>query len=232
MDTIPIHYRFRLADGSQREFQVTLDADTVDIVDEPPADPPPWAALTFHQCPHCPLSPDTDPQCPLALRLVDIVEGLGHVVSHDTVHVEVVTPERRVSQETSAQRASSSLMGLVMASSGCPRLAPFRPMARFHLPLASQAETTYRATSMYMLAQYFVIREGRPPDLDMEGLAAIYNDVSVVNTCIADRLREAATSDSHLNAVVLLDTYAQTLPMLIEDSLDNLRPLFAPYVDR
>ena len=81
-----------------------------------------------------------------------------------------------------------------------------------------------------MLAQYFVARAGGAPDLDMDGLAAIYHDVSIVNNCVADRLRYAAESDSHLNAVVLLDTYAQTLPMLIEESLEDLRPLFAAHL--
>jgi hypothetical protein len=39
-----------------------------------------------------------------------------------------------------------------------------KPMARFHLPLASEEETIYRATTMYLLAQYF-LREVRSPRL-------------------------------------------------------------------
>ena len=43
-------------------------------------------------------------------------------------------------------------------------------MAQFHLPLANDSETIYRAASMYLLAQYFLKREGRDADLEIEGL--------------------------------------------------------------
>ena len=49
-----------------------------------------------------------------------------------------------------------------------------------------------------------------------------------VNAGLAERLREATHEDSTLNAVVLLDVFAKTLPMVIEESLEELRHLFAP----
>ena len=57
-----------------------------------------------------------------------------------------------------------------MATSGCPHMDFFKPMARFHLPLANAEETVYRATSMYLLAQYFLQREGKEADMELEGL--------------------------------------------------------------
>ena len=45
-------------------------------------------------------------------------------------------------------------------------------MARFHLPLASSAETIYRSVSMYFMAQYFLAKEGKEPDLELEGIDA------------------------------------------------------------
>src|SRR5690606_40128032 len=65
----------------------------------------------------------------------------------------------------SAQQALASLMGLVMASSGFPKTAVFRPMARFHLPFSSESETAYRVAAMYLVAQHFAHRDGAPSDL-------------------------------------------------------------------
>jgi hypothetical protein len=120
-------------------------------------------------------------------------------------------------------------MGLIIATSGCPHTAFFRPMARFHLPLATEAETLYRAVSMYLLAQYFLKNEGRPADLDLAGLKNIYANVGIVNRAVADRIRNATKKDSAINALVLLDVFTMALPFAIEDSLQDLRYLFTPY---
>ena len=47
-----VQYVFGLPDGSTRSFSVEVGPDRVD---SGPAEPPPWAALDFHKCPHCPL---------------------------------------------------------------------------------------------------------------------------------------------------------------------------------
>ncbi|HKJ07570.1 MAG TPA: hypothetical protein VKA76_00635, partial [Gammaproteobacteria bacterium] len=143
-----------------------------------------------------------------------------------TVH----TPERTVTTNTTLQRGLSSLVGLVLATSGCPHAAFFRPMARFHLPLADENETIYRATSMYLLAQYFVHREGREADLGLSGLTAIYNDVQTINRALAERLRVACEQDAPVNAVVLLDVIAKAMPLTIGSQLAELRHLFRAYL--
>lgn len=121
-------------------------------------------------------------------------------------------------------------MGLVIASSGCPHTAFFKPMARFHLSLSNGEETAYRVTSMYLLSQYFMKKEGKQADFSLQGLTQLYENVQQVNCAIAERLRAASEADSVLNAIVILDTYAQTVPYMIEDSLDNIRYLFFPYL--
>ncbi len=55
--------------------------------------------------------------------------------------------------ETTAQQAMSSVLGLIMATAGCPWTDRLRPMARFHLPFASDAETLYRSISMFLLSR-------------------------------------------------------------------------------
>ena len=121
------------------------------------------------------------------------------------------------------------MMGLIIATCGCPHTTFFKPMARFHLPLASEQETIFRATSMYLLAQYYLNKEYRIADFEFEGLGRIYDDMQIVNFAIAERLRTATLTDSSINAVVLLDSYAQALPLAIDKSLEGIRHLFTPF---
>ena len=123
------------------------------------------------------------------------------------------------------------MMGLVIATSGCPHAAFFKPMARFHLPLASKVETIFRATSMYLLAQYFLKNAGKCADFELEGLSQIYANMQIINMAVAERLRAATKTDSSVNAIVILDCYAKSLPFAIEKSLEDVRYLFSPFLN-
>jgi len=230
MKTLTTRYQFTLADEFQEVCEVRLDPQNLDLLSDPPLQGRPWTHLSFHQCANCPLTALDHPHCPIALQLCHIVERFDHMLSFDQIHVEVVTEERTVSQLTTVQRGIGSLMGLIIATCGCPHAAFFKPMARFHLPLASGEETLYRATSMYLLAQYFVRKEGRQADLELDGLTRIYHNIHIVNTAIAERLRAAAERDSTVNAIVMLDMYALALPRAIEESLQDIRHLFTPFL--
>ncbi len=223
-----IEYTFILPGERTEVFEVTLDADGQQKA--PTGYLPDWTRLEFNQCPNCPLNPDDSPHCPIAAQLADLVQRLDEVVSFDQIDLEIKTDERTVSQHTSAQQGASALMGLIMATSGCPNTAYFRPMARFHLPLASEQETFYRSASMYLLAQYYRRKAGQEPDFRLDGLRRIYEIVQVVNRHIAKRLRAAAKTDSAVNAVVLLDMFALVFPDAIEESLDDIRGLFRPFL--
>lgn len=231
MEDISLTYSFTLEDGSQEVFELTLDAVTLELKSGPPADLPPWTELGFHQCPSCPLESDTTPHCPAAAHLVGLIQGFARVLSHEKVRVEVVTENRTIISERAAQEAISSLMGLIMAVSGCPHTSFFRPMARFHLPFATEVETAYRAASMYLLAQYFAQRAGKDSDPELEGLLNIYKQVRDVNGAFVERLRAATEADSAINAIVVLDMLALNLPMAIGNSLEQLRHLFEPFLD-
>jgi hypothetical protein len=224
-----IQYRFTLTDDSQEIFNIELDSATLSLLAPLPARKPSWTKLEFHQCPHCPLKPETDPFWPLAVSLVNIVNRFDGWLSYDKVHLDVLTDERSISEDTTVQRGIGSLMGLVIATSGCPHTAFFKPMAKFHLPLASTEETIYRATSMYLLAQYFMKREGQSAELELDGLQVIYRNMQTVNAAILGRLRSATETDSSVNAVIVLDIYAKTVEVLIEKSLKSIRHLFDSY---
>lgn len=231
MKTRKLTYLFKLADDQEEVFRLVLDGETLDLIEPRNESLPEWARLDFHKCPHCPLESETSPYCPLAASISGVVNQFRNIISYDEIFLQVETDERVVSQKTTAQRALGSFMGVVMAVSGCPHTGYFKPMARFHLPLASEEETIYRSTSMYLLAQYFKFREEGKADFSLKGLETIYKNISIVNTFIVDRLRGASKTDSSVNAIVMLDIYARIMPYVIEDSLEDIRYLFAHYLD-
>ena len=229
MNMIVINYCFRFPDNSREEFKLELNPLNLELTGNIPQSLPEWTKLDFHQCPHCPLDVGTDPYCPLAANIVNIVLRFNGLISYDKIWVDVITQERRITQYTTAQKAISSMMGFVIATCGCPHTAFFKAMGRFHLPLASNEETLFRATSMYLLAQYFLKMEGRPAKLELEGLTKLYRNMQIVNVAIATRLRSTSISDSSINAIVILDNFAKSLPHAIEKSLKDLRHLFLPF---
>jgi hypothetical protein len=222
-DDARIRYRFDLPDGTQRTFEFNFRGADFLLTNPPPANPPFWTELAFSQCANCPLNAALHPHCPPALQMADAVEKLKVLVSFDTVTVTVAQAERTVSAETSAQQALSSVLGLIMATAGCPWTDRLRPMARFHLPFASEAETVYRSVSMYLLA-----RELHPSGA-LAGFAALeslYENLHAVNRDMSRRLGAATRTDPAQNAIALLDVYTTLLPAAIANSLEELKPLF------
>ena len=208
MEDIFIHYFFTLEDSTKVDFKLQIGGCDFLLRNETLKKVPEWAILSFNQCPHCTIDNTVNQYCPLAINIVEIVEKFAKLTSFDYMHVDVVTVDRTISKDTTAQHAISSLIGLVIATSGCPHTAFLKPMARFHLPLSSEEETIYRAGSMYMLAQYYRYHKGKDTDFDMNGLVLLYDKLQVVNTSLAKRLRAAIERDSSVNAVILLDLFA------------------------
>ena len=230
MSTYQIQYRITLPDGKVEVFDLNFDSQTIDLLNNIPEKLPEWTNLEFEQCSHCPLKPDKSPHCPLAANLVNIINHFDGLMSYQNLQLDVVTTNRTISKKTTAQEALSAMMGLVIPATGCPHTAYFKPMARFHLPLAGADETIYRATSMYLLAQYFLKKQGKVPDLDFKGLKKIYQNMQILNASIAERLRAASKTDSSVNALVLLDMFTMVLPIAIEESLEEIGYLFKPYL--
>jgi hypothetical protein len=224
--TLLIRYRFIFPNDREELIEVRIDKQTMESLPGNSGSPPDWCRLDFHQCPNCPLRAATHPYCPLATRLVKLLAACQNVLSYTEVKMEVTTPERMVTKDTTAQRAVSSLMGLVMATSGCPHMAFLKPMARYHLPFATAEETIFRAVSTFLLEQYFRHKQALNVDLDLENLKKIYAEIRVVNLAMTSRLRTLSVQDSAINAVVLLDILAQALPYSVEESLEEIRYLF------
>ncbi len=222
METLNTRYRFIPEGGDPLTFDIRLDPLTLEPAELPQGELPAWVALDYYRCGNCPLDPADHSRCPLARNLLPLVERMGGIQSFHRVRVEVETPDRKLYFDAAAQDGISSLMGLLIATSGCPHTFFFKPMARFHLPMASLEETLYRAASTYGLIQYFRHNIGQPCSPDFSGLLASYREMSVVNRAIATRLRRAVKQDGLVNAIVLLEAMAEALPVSLEELMVEL----------
>lgn len=231
MSTFALTYRFSLPNGRERVFPLHLASDSAELPPAPTENAPAWTKLEFHQCSGCPLSAAKVSHCPAALHMSGLIDEFSDVVSFDQVKVTVETEERSVSSTLSAQQAVASLMGLLMAASGCPRIAVFRPMARFHLPFANEMETAYRVAAMYLMAQHFAASEGGTPDVLLSRLEEVYRGIHAVNRGMAQRLRATTRQDAIVNAVVLLDVNTSLMPATIHEILSEVRPAFAALLE-
>lgn len=228
-DVIRFVYRFSFESGTTKEFQVPLDAATLEFMAGNQSAGPEWTRLGYSQCENCPLSQDVE-YCPIALNLHHVVEAFRDSVSFEKVGVTVETAERNYSKVTTLQKGLSSLVGLIMVTSGCPIMDKLRPMARFHLPFATSTETFYRALSMYLVAQLFQLRSGRQPDWELQGLIDIYADIKLVNRGMSHRLADASSKDANVNALIILHAFAEGVPYFISSSLEELERLFPQHL--
>jgi hypothetical protein len=227
--TFDIDYLFTFTDGAVAEFPISLHPATLLVVPRRGQDPPEWAGLNRHRCAVCPL-PQDDTWCPIAVNLGDIVEEFKGYFSIAEVHVTVRTRERTFAKRTSLQEGLSSLIGIVMVTSGCPVMEHLKPMVRFHLPFATMEETEFRMISMYLVAQYLRQQRGLVPDWELVGLREIYAGVAALNRSFAARLHEAAERDANLNALVRLDCLAKAVPLTAARHLQGFVDDFALYL--
>jgi hypothetical protein len=225
-------YEFRLQSGAKREFTVRLRAS--DLLLELPArsDYPAWTRLESNQCPNCPLQPGKVPRCPAAVSLMDLIEFFKDCLSTEVAEISIRNESREYRGTKSLQTALSSLIGLHMATSGCPVLDQLRPMVYIHLPFATLKETMFRAMSMYLVAQFLRQRNGKKPDWELKGLLRIYEDVNVVNRAFIRRLTDVQAGDASLNAIASLDCFAAFTTFSLErNHLAELERLFAAYLE-
>jgi len=222
-------YTFKFPDGLVKQFEALLDVATLELVVPHDRPRPAWTKLKYNQCEQCPLSDDVE-YCPVAVNLSNLVETFKDSQSYETTTVYVQTPERAYEKATTLQKGLSAIIGIYMVTSNCPVMDKLRPMVKFHLPFGSLEETVYRAASMYLVAQYLLMRKGKQPDWELKKLIDIYKSVGYVNQGISKRLASASTEDANMNAVVILSAYASMVPFSIENKLAEMEYLFREYM--
>ena len=228
---VSFRYKFKMADARSIEFEVLLSADRLAYQTLSHAEKPSWTDLGFHMCEGCKLAETSVNHCPVAVNLQDIVTTFKSDVSYDIIDLSIETAERTYSKEkVSMQSGLSSILGIIMVTSGCPSLDHLRPMVATHLPFASIDESIYRAMSMYLLAQFVRAKNGLEPDWTLKGLSGIYAEIDEINISMVKRLQAATEEDASLNAVVILDSFAKLVPMSIDGSFGGMEDLFWPYL--
>ncbi len=228
--TRSLRYEFALADGTVRQFEVVLRLPDLRMISGPGGPPPAWTRLENHRCTHCPLPAGAGAHCPVAVNLAGVVEEFRDCLSHEEVEVTIRTEAREYRRRLAIQGGLSSLMGLVMATSGCPVMDRLRPMVATHLPFATLDETLVRAVGSYLVAQFLRRRRGLRPDWDLAGFPAVYEDVATLNRCFRDRLGTLEMRDANFNALVHLDCFAMFGAMGADGGLDELEQLFEAYL--
>jgi len=228
-DSLTFTYRLRFDDDSVKEFNVQLDRNTLDLIPDENSDLPEWTRLDFHCCTNCPLDPQLHTHCPIAVNMIDLIEDVKDLVSHQEVDVIVETENRTYQKRVDIQSVIGSLIGIYMPTSGCPILNKLRPMVETHLPFSTAEDTIYRMVSMYLFAQYCLQKHGLVPNWDLKGLSAILAEVQTVNTCFCRRLGAIKTidKDAHLNAINILHSLSFMTSMSIDtDELRHWERLF------
>ncbi|HKJ65510.1 MAG TPA: hypothetical protein VJ969_08915 [Desulfopila sp.] len=227
MPSLRYEYGFSFANGKKKIFVTSIDEDTLEIIPHSPErQPAPWTHLSYKQCPCCPLLTSAHSHCPIAVNLSELVSSFRAIASYESCRVSCRTVERTVSKETNVQDGLSSIMGLIMATSGCPVMEILKPMARFHLPFATVDEAMFRSISVYLLRQYFIHLESGYSDFHLAKVKASYGEIEKVNGGILERIRGASELDADRNAIVILNCLAQFLYLELDDNLQSLRHLF------
>lgn len=229
---ITFKYSFVFDKDRRMEFTVRLDEQTLRALPEENRRHPEWTRLEKFRCPNCPLDDSEHKFCPVAANIADLIERFKEWLSYEEVDLSIETEERDYLKRTTLQEALSSLIGVYMVTSGCPVLEKLKPMARYHLPLASASETAYRTVTMYLLAQYFLRKRGRHPDWELKNLAKVYQDIQIINGNFGDKLREVTIKDASLNALVKLNCFANYISFQLDaDVLRETERYFNAYFE-
>jgi len=230
----PLAYQYQFKHGRNEviEFTINIDSKSLKYINKQEGNFPQWTKLQCHKCPNCPLDEAQHTHCPAATAVSETIEFFRETLSTDEGTITIKSASRDYCKDAPITNGVSSMMGLVMASSGCPILGRLKPLVRQHLPFATQEETAYRSLGMYLLSQSFASKGGEEPDWKLENFTHLYEEINVINKAFCDRLRESRIEDASLNALVKLDCFAQLVGLIISDGpFNNLQHLFEKYTD-
>lgn len=228
-----IKYEFFFENKRVEAFDLKFKKSDLSLQSLPVANTEPWTELEFNQCRICTLKATEHKYCPVARNLSYMLLKFKDDYSHKKVRVKVTSEHRVTEKETSLQDGISPLMGLIMATSGCPILDKFKPMAFMHLPFSNKDETIFRAVSTYLTAQYVRRMNGLTPDWELKYFKDMYAKVKQLNSDFAKRLRVITGKDANINALTRLDMFAQAGSFSSsEDWIKRLEAIFSAYLDK
>lgn len=220
-------YIFDVEGKGRVNYTVKLHPTTLNLAQESiEAKNATWTDLDYNKCENCPLNSKTSPKCPVAMGIHHLIEFFQNDISFTKTKVTVSTPERAYYKETSLQQTLSSILGLIIATSGCPHTQFLKPMARFHLPFSSTEETLYRTLSTYLLSQLFRYKESKKFDVELKELNVKYDELSKMNKGLIERIRSISKGDADRNALIVLNCFTSQVQSGISENLQDLKYLF------
>jgi len=230
MDKLYFKYIFEIPDQETIEYHVDIDPNTMSLIlDHDPVDPPIWTQLPYKQCDSCTLK--NSEHCPVALNLYELLDRFKTVKSYVECKITVDSPQRKFYKEADIQTGLGSLFGLLIATSGCPVMNFFKPMAMFHLPFATTEETIFRSFGSFFI-RGFINGTFSKSELLIK-LKSDYDKVRNVNLQLIKRfsdltkdMKSGQEGDANVNAIVILDNFASTIELELDDDLEILTQIF------
>lgn len=204
--------------------QLAFDVDTQPHDLEKDVDGPEWTRLGNNQCACCPLKKADCAHCPAASRIHRLLEEFKDKHSIDRVRVTVHTPSRSFFADVDMQVGLNSLLGLLMATSGCPVLSKLGAMANLHVPFCSVSETLHRTVGSYLTQQYFIHKNGGVPDWKLNGLKELYQNLEGLNQDFSRRIRGYVSSDALSNAVIMFFATSVVVASSLDKQLERYEP--------
>ena len=221
-----IRYIFKIGDDEAVQYDIDISYRLSGEVPEPNKDYPDWTLLDRNKCACCPLKSSEHRHCPAATRMHSVLEQFKGHGSIQELQLRVESSRRNFEVACDLQSGLNSMLGLQMATSGCPIVGRLRSMATFHVPYSSFAETLYRAVSGYLTKQYFIARKGGEPDWELKGLQEFYTQLETLNEDFSNRIQEIDQNDAISNAMVMFFAASVVVASLIEDGLAEYADYF------
>lgn len=222
-----ISYEFRFVNGKVERFDLPLDSKTFVLLWPQAKNLPAWTQLEYKQCSCCTLKKETATYCPIAVNLSRVVSHFESIISHANARVSCKTPERIYLKKTTVVEGLASILGIIMATSKCPIMEIFRPMARFHLPFSTLEETLVRSTSFYLLRQYFKYSNKSAADFNLDRLYEHYKKLQLLNEGLLKRIKGLHGKASDKNALLVFHSISQILSLEIDTHLQSIAHLFS-----
>ena len=212
-----VTYSVETPDGKTIDFPIGLDEHG--LLEGVPAATPDWTRMEGQRCPDCAALGDA---CRAAVAIAPMVDAFIGIDSLQKVRARASLPNHTTEMEGPVSEVVSSIMGLAMAGSGCPKLAPFRAMAMYHQPFSTLEETVIRAAGFMLLGRWAhaTLAEENP----FAPLLEAWGELEEVNQRIGRCLQNYCATDAALNGLVNLDMFAKAGVFGLESALTALRP--------
>lgn len=223
MTALPNSVRYTFDFGNESAV-IDISLEEPEAIDASNA--PEWTKLTCNQCSCCTLDPAKHKHCPAAVGVHENLKHFQDSASIEQIQLTVETERRTYQQDCDLQSALNSMLGLEMATSGCPVLGKLRAMATFHMPFSSFGETLYRSVSAHLIKQYYIEREGGEPDWELQELKAYYDELEKLNEAFSARIRLMDRNDAVSNSVVMFFATSIVVASALDEGLTEFKDYF------